>query len=61
MDTSFNVTGAATPSKPNLGGAQFDSHAWVEPIVSDLPGILPSMLMIVLSDCHFHHGGLLDL
>ncbi|KIV96603.1 hypothetical protein PV10_00445 [Exophiala mesophila] len=33
MDTSFNVTGATTPSKPNLGGAQFASHAWVEPII----------------------------
>lgn len=30
---AINVTEAAMASQPNMGGAQFASHAWVEPIV----------------------------
>lgn len=28
-----NVTDPSTPHKPNMGGAQFASHVWMEPIV----------------------------
>ena len=34
--TTFNVTEAAVAAQPNMGGAQFASHTWMEPIVSDL-------------------------
>lgn len=30
---AVNVTEAAVAAQPNMGGAQFASHAWVEPIV----------------------------
>ncbi|KIX06868.1 uncharacterized protein Z518_04844 [Rhinocladiella mackenziei CBS 650.93] len=30
---ALNVTEAATAAQPNMGGAQFASHTWVEPII----------------------------
>lgn len=33
----YNATEAAIAAKPNLGGAQFASHTWLEPIVSTNP------------------------
>jgi hypothetical protein len=29
----YNVTEAAAAATPNMGGAQFASHTWMEPIV----------------------------
>ncbi|KAI1608617.1 PAP2 superfamily-domain-containing protein [Exophiala viscosa] len=33
MATVYNVTEAAVAAQPNMGGAQFASHTWLEPII----------------------------
>lgn len=37
VTTALNVTEAAVAAQPDMGGAQFASHTWVEPIVCSLP------------------------